>query len=59
MNPQQDHTPNTPTATDSDGIPIHAGPGVSGCCWVSPGQPHALSCDVVTPEQALAFIASR
>lgn len=38
-------------------LPVWSGPGVSQCCWVSPGQEHNLSCDVVTVEQAAAYIA--
>ncbi|MFG2046083.1 hypothetical protein ACGFIW_01465 [Micromonospora sp. NPDC048935] len=55
----QTHTPSTPTGVDADGIPIHAGTTPSECCCVDPGQPHTLSCENVTPAQALAFINRR
>jgi hypothetical protein len=40
-------------------LPIHAGPGLSPCCWVNPGQVHTLSCDTVTPEQVRAYLAAQ
>lgn len=56
---KRNKTASTAKTAAEAALPVHAGPGVSTCCYVVAGQPHTLSCDEVTPAQFKAFIATR
>ncbi|RAO26515.1 hypothetical protein PSN13_06543 [Micromonospora saelicesensis] len=45
--------------TPESNLPVHVGTELCPTCWVEPGKTHELSCEQVTPEQFVAFIAAK